>query len=269
MREGFEYALAWLLLKFLGALPRRVARWTGAHLGALIFRLNPIWRRSAMFNLHIAFPQWTEAQRQQTVQRMIRNLGWMAAEFARLPGYTRANIAAAIILDGFENFVAAERQGKGVLFLTGHIGPWELNSFAHGLYHKPLHFLVRPIDNRAVDALVNRYRCACGNIPIQKNQSARAVLRVLGDGGVVGILADQNTAREEAVFADFFGVPAATSSGIASIARHTGAPVVFAYGYWDESLHKYRLRYEPAFELIRTGDEEADIHAYTVLFNKA
>ena len=86
---------------------------------------------------------------------------------------------------------------------------------------------------------------------------------------MVGILADQNTAREEAVFAEFFGVRAATSSGIARLARHTGAPVVFAYGYWDESLRKYRLRYEPPFELVQTGDEQADIQAYAQMFNNA
>src|SRR4051812_35266253 len=112
MREGFEYAVAWLLLKFLGVLPRRVARWTGAHLGALLFQSKPIWRTSALLNLRIAFPDWTDARRQQTVEKMVRNLGWMAAEFAQLPGYTRENIGAAIVLDGFENFLAAERQGK-------------------------------------------------------------------------------------------------------------------------------------------------------------
>ena len=268
MREYLEYALAWTLLKFFGALPRSVARWTGARFGAFLFRLNPAWRKWALCNLQIAFPQSSYAERSAIVSRMVRNLGWMAAEFAHLPAYTSENIPSAIVLDGFENFADAERQGKGVLFLTGHLGPWELSPCAHALYHQPLYFLVRPINNPRVDQLINRYRCACGNVPIQKNQSARAVLRVLKSRGVVGILADQNTAGEEAVFADFFGVPAATSSGIARMARHTGAPVVLAYGYWDESIRKYRLHYDPAFKLVRTDDDEADIRTYTQQFNR-
>src|SRR5881394_3840790 len=113
MRDSFEYSAAWLLLKLLGVLPRRVARWTAWSIGSLLFTLRPVWRRSALYNLRIAFPDWSEAKRRRTVRRMVRNLGWMAAEFARLPRYTRQNIETAIVLDGFENFRAAERKGRG------------------------------------------------------------------------------------------------------------------------------------------------------------
>ena len=142
-----------------------------------------------------------------------------------------------------------------------------LKPFAHALYHKPIHFLVRAIRNPRVDALVNRYRSLSGSQPIEKNESARNILRVLREGGTVGILADQNTTPAEAVFADFFGIPAATTAGLARLARRTGAAVVPAHSYWDESLKKYKLRYEPALELAGTADEEADVCAHTKLFN--
>jgi KDO2-lipid IV(A) lauroyltransferase len=199
---------------------------------------------------------------------MVRNLGWLAAEFARLPRYNRSNIEKVMILDGFENFAAAERRGKGVLFLTGHLGAWELEPFAHAIYSSPIYFLARPIDNSHVDALVNRYRGASGNRPIKKNESARSILRILHEGGVIGVLADQNTLPAEAVFVDFFGIPAATTSGIARLARRTGAAVVPAYNYWDSQIRKYVLRYEPALELIATEDEQGDIHNFSARFNR-
>jgi Kdo2-lipid IVA lauroyltransferase/acyltransferase len=268
MRERYEYIVAWASLKLLGWLPRPLARWVAARLAAFLFRLQPTWRQVALFNLRLAFPDSTESERRKVVRDMVRNLGWLAAEFAHLPHYTRQNIERVIILDNFENFADAERQGKGVLFLTGHMGAWELKPFAHAIYHRPLHFVVRPINNRRVDALVNHYRALSGNRPIEKNQSARAILRVLRQGGVVGILADQNAALEDSVFVNFFGTPAATTTGIARMARHTGAPVVPVYSYWDASLRKYRLHYEPALSLVRTEDEDADIRNYTALFNK-
>lgn len=234
----------------------------------VLFFIRPTLRRAAEFNLRLAFPELPGPARRDIVKRMVRNLGWMAAEFARLPRYTRSNIETAMILDGFENFAAAERRRKGVLFLTGHMGAWELEPFAHALYSGPIHFLVRPIDNPRVDALVNRYRCASGNRPINKNESARAIFRILHEGGVIGVLADQNTVPAEAVFADFFGIPAATTSGIARLARRTGAAVVPAYNYWDPLLRKYRLRYEPALELTTTDDEEGDIRNYSARFNQ-
>ncbi len=74
-----------------------------------------------------------------------------------------------------------------------------------------------------MDALINHYRCLSGNQPIQKNKSARSILRILADGGTVGILSDHNTVLEESVFVDFFGIPASTTSGLARIALRTDA----------------------------------------------
>ncbi len=173
-----------------------------------------------------------------------------------------------MILDGHENFLAGQQRGRGVLYLTGHIGAWELSSFAHALYGFPLHYMARPLDNARVDALVNHYRCLSGNQPIFKNESARALLKILKESGTVGILADQNTMPEEGAFVDFFGKPACTTTGIARVALHTDAAVVPGYAIWDDSIAKYRLRFEPAVELVRTGDSERDIFVNTQRFAK-
>jgi KDO2-lipid IV(A) lauroyltransferase len=179
MREWLEYAVVWALLKALGALPRQFARDLAATAARWAYALLPKLRKTAEFNLRLAFPEWDDAQRQATIRGMVRNLGWMAAEFARLPRYTKENIEQVVILDGHENFLEGQRRGKGVLYLTGHIGAWELSSFAHALYGFPLHYMARPLDNARIDALVNRYRCLSGNRPVFKNESARALLKIL------------------------------------------------------------------------------------------
>jgi Kdo2-lipid IVA lauroyltransferase/acyltransferase len=268
MKEWLAYAVVWSVVKFTGALPRRLARALAVAVARTLFAVTPKLRKTAEFNLKLAFPQWTDARRVATIRSMVRSLGWMAAEFARMPRYTRENIEGVIVLDGQENFLEGQRRGKGVLFLTAHMGAWELSSFAHALYGYPLHYMARPLDNERLDALVNRYRALSGNAPIFKNESARAMLKILKDAGTIGILADQNTMREEGVFVDFFGVPACTTTGMARVALHTGAAVVPGYAVWDESLHKYRLRFEPPLELIRTGDAERDILENTQRFAK-
>ncbi len=268
MKEWLEYAPVWLILKTLGALPRGVARGFAASVTSLLFFLQPRLRKTAEFNLRLAFPDWTGAQRKDTTRKMVRNLGWMAAEFARLPRLTKKNIEDVVILEGHENFLEGQRRGKGVLYLTGHIGAWELSSFAHALYGYPLHYMARPLDNKRLDALVNQYRCASGNLPIFKNESARVMLKILKDSGTVGILADQNTLPAEGVFVDFFGKLACTTTGLARVALHTGAAVVPGYAYWDETIQKYRLRFEPPVELIQTGDTERDVFENTQRFAK-
>ncbi len=268
MKEWLEYAPVWLILKMLGALPRGLARGFAASVTSLLFALQPRLRKTAEFNLRLAFPDWTHAQRKDVTRRMVRNLGWMAAEFARLPRLTKENIEDVVILEGHENFLEGQQRGKGVLYLTGHIGAWELSSFAHAHYGYPLHYMARPLDNKRLDALVNQYRCASGNRPIFKNESARVMLKILKDSGTIGILADQNTLPAEGVFVDFFGKSACTTTGLARVALHTGAAVVPGYAYWDESLQKYRLRFEPPVELIRTGDTERDVFENTRRFAK-
>jgi Kdo2-lipid IVA lauroyltransferase/acyltransferase len=266
MKQWLEYAAVWIILKTLGILPRRAAKAFAAAVTSLLFALRPKLRKTAEFNLRLAFPGWTAVQRKAVMRRMVRYLGWMAAEFARLPRLNQQNIEELVILDGHENFLEGQRRGKGVIYLTGHIGAWELSSFAHALYGYPLHFMARPLDNQRLDALVNKYRCASGNAPIFKNESARAILRILKEAGTVGILADQNTMPEEGVFVDFFGVSACSTTGIARVALHTDSAVVPGYAYWDDDIGKYRLRFEPPVELSRTGDAERDIFENTQNF---
>jgi len=263
-----EYAAAWLGLKALGALPRPAARSVGAAFAAAAYFVRAPLRRAARLNLQLAFPGWDENKRKRVIRNMIRQVGWMAGEFSQFPRYTRERIESIVVLDGFENFDAARRRGKGVLFLTGHMSAWELAPFAHALYGHPLHFLVRPIANRRVDALINSYRCLSGNQPIEKNRSARAILRVLADGGTVGILADHNTSLEEGVFVDFFGIPASTTSGLARVALRTDAAVVPGFLSWDEGCRKYQLRFEPAVELARGSDEETNVRQTTARFTR-
>jgi KDO2-lipid IV(A) lauroyltransferase len=267
-RQWLEFAAVWLVLTTAGILPRRVARAYGVGVAFVFFALVPRLRRIALFNLKLAFPEWSDEKRRDVVNGMIRQFGWMGGEFSQFPKYTAEHVKEIVDLDGLENFLVAERGGTGVLVLTGHFSAWELAPFAQARFGYPLNFLAREVENGRVDALVNSYRMLSGNKPIEKNQSARTVLRVLGEGGTVGILADQNTILEEGVFVDFFGIPACTTTGMARMALHTGAAVVPGYLLWDSAIGKYRLRFDPALELSRSGDTESDVLANTARFTK-
>jgi Kdo2-lipid IVA lauroyltransferase/acyltransferase len=221
-----------------------------------------------MTNLRLAFPDWTDERRRETIQGMTQNLGWMAAEFAHFPRLNKGNIERLVVLEGFENFDTARRSGKGVIFLTGHMSAWELAPFAQALYGHPLSFLARAIDNERVNRLIDSYRCRSGNRPIEKNNSARTILRVLREGGTVGVLADQNTSVEEGVFVNFFGIPAATTTGLVRVARHTGAAVVPGFLSWDRGLGKYTLQFGRAIEMRSTDDETGDIRENAVRCNR-
>jgi KDO2-lipid IV(A) lauroyltransferase len=268
MKEWLEYIAARSALWLLRILPRPLARAAGVQAVRLLYWLRPSLRCAARWNLKLAFPAWSAAERSRVIRGVIRQVGWMAAEFAHFPHYTRESIERAVLLDGFENYAAARDRGKGVLFLTGHFSAWELAPFAQALFGHPLHFLARSIDNSRVDRLINDYRSLSGNQPIDKNHSARTILGLLRQGETVGVLIDHNTSLEEGVFVDFFGVPACTTSGLARLALRTDAAVVPGFLIWDPALRKYRLKLERTVELLRTGDDDRDVRETTQRFTR-
>src|SRR3989441_1106896 len=268
MRQRLEFALAWLIIKILGGLPRPLARATAIALSWTIYLLHVRLRRVGMRNLALAFPDKTRRERARILRGVFTSLGRQLAEVCLFPKYTLENVGKVVVYDGFENFERALARGKGVLFLTAHLGAWELSAFTHSLYGHPLHIVMRPLDNFYLDRLMRRYRTMHGNSTVDKDDFVRGLLSAMKAGETVGILMDTNMTPPQGVFTDFFGIPACTASGLARIALRTDAPGGPGFTVWDPGLRKYRLRFDPALKLIRTGNDDADVVANTALFTK-
>ncbi len=268
MRRKLEYAAAWPFIKILGLMPRPLSRAFGIGLGRVVYLLHVRLRRVGMRNLALAFPEKTEAERAAILRGVFTSLGRQLAELCQFPKYTPENVEQVVVYDGLENYERAYARGKGVLFLTAHFGAWELSAFAHSLHGHWLHVVMRPMDNEYLDRLIQSYRTMHGNKTVGKDDFVRGLLAAMKAGEVVGILMDTNMTPPQGVFVDFFGIPACTASGLARIALRTDAAVVPGFTIWDETLGKYRLRFDPAVDLVRTGDLEADIVADTQKFTK-
>jgi len=269
LRHKLEYAPVWLLVRFIGILPRPLARATGILLGYKMYFLLVRLRRVGMRNLELAFPEKSRSERKKILRGVYVSLGRQLAEFCLFPRYTRENTKNLFSYDGFENYESAHARGKGIFYLTGHIGGWEISSFLHSLHGHPMHIIVRDLDNPYVQGLVQRYRTLHGNQTHDKDDFARGLIQAMRNGEGVGVLMDTNMTPPQGVFVDFFGEKACTASGIARVAVRTDAAVIPAFMIWDSVLGRYRLRFEPALELVRTGDDEADAVANTARFTKA
>jgi len=253
-------------VKLLGLLPRPLARAIGITLGLTGYAVHGRLRRVGLRNLALAFPEMPLRERRRLVRGEFVSLGRQLAEVCLFPRYTLENVSRVVVYEGFENFDRAYARGKGVLFLTAHLGAWEISAFAHSLQGHPLSIVMRPLDNPYIDALLQRYRTMHGNRTVDKDDFVRGLLAAMRAGETVGILMDTNMTPPQGVFVDFFGVPACTASGLARIALRTDAAVVPGFTVWDPKLRKYILRFDPAVELIRTGDDQADIVANTAKF---
>lgn len=266
MRERLEYALVWPAIKLMGLLPRPVARAIGIVIGLTVYHLHGRLRAVGMRNLALAFPEMSVDDRRRLLRGEFVSLGRQLAEVCLFPRYTRENVSQVVVYDGLENYERAMARGKGVLFLTGHLGAWEISAFAHSLQGHPLSIVMRPLDNRYIDALLHHYRTMHGNRTVSKDDFVRGLLSAMRAGEAVGILMDTNMTPPQGVFVNFFGIPAYTASGLARIALRTNAAVVPGFTTWDQKLGKYILRFDSMLELIRTGNDQADIVANTAMF---
>jgi KDO2-lipid IV(A) lauroyltransferase len=268
MWQRLEYVPAWIIIKILGILPRPLARAAAITLAQLIYLLHFRLRHVGMRNLALAFPEKSRRERARILRGEFTSLGRQLAEVCHFPKYTLENVSQVITYEGFENYERARARGKGVLFLTAHFGGWELSAFAHSLHGHPLHVVMRPLDNIYLDRLMHKYRTMHGNTTVDKDDFVRGLLGAMKKGETVGILMDTNMTPPQGIFVDYFKIPACTASGLARIALRTEAAVVPGFTIWDPVLRKYRLHFDPAVELVRTGNDETDIAANTQLFTK-
>ncbi len=268
---AFEYAAARAVLSGLGILPRRLSVATGRGVGRLAYKFAGGLRRTGQRNLELAFPELDERERERILQGTFASLGRLLGEFSQFPRYTPESLREVVEYDSedIKLLDVAKERGRGVIFLTSHLGAWELLCFAHSAFYNPISFLVRPLDNPLVEELIERRRMRFGNQPIDKKAAALAAMRLLRKGGTLGILADLNTQPREGVFVPFFGHLACTTAGVATLALRTDATVIPCCAPWDEERKRFVFRGGPVLELMRTGNGERDVEINTANFTAA
>jgi len=250
MKERLEYWLVVAVARFLGRLPRAWARWLSAGLALAFYTLHGRLRRVGLVNLRRSLPELSEAERLTTLRGVYRHLGWLLVEFCRMPRYTPENLRNWARTEGLEHYLAARARGKGVLVITGHLGAWELSSFYHSLMGYPMDMVIRRLDNRRLDGFVNGIRCMHGNRVLHKDDFGRGLLTAMRAGGTVGILMDTNMTPPQGAFVEFFGQQACTATGLAHVARKTGAAVLPGFMFWEKNEQ---------VEIPHTDDVVADI----------
>ena len=263
LQTNLEYWLARVVIALFSILPLGLSIRVGAAIGKLgIF--VPKLRRTGQRNLELAFPDLDENERARLLRGCFESLGRLLGVFSHFRDSTE-NLKKKISCNGLEHVEKAAREGRGVILYTGHLGAWELSSYAPSLYGYRFSFLVRRIDNPKIEALVEEFRTARGNRTIDKRLAAREMLRILKNGETLGILVDLNALDREAMFVDFFGVKAATTFVVAKLALRTGAPVIPGFSPWNEELQKFTMQFVEPLVFERTGNEEEDTRRATQL----
>lgn len=265
LRTYLEYAPVKLVLAILGRLPPRTAYRVGGSFAKVAYLLAGGLRRTGEINLRLAFPDKTDEERAALLRECFDSLGRQLGLFSQMASRSREELKQLIEVHGWENFEKARAErGEALIYYTGHLGAWEMTSFGVSVLGYPLMFLVRRLDNPKIEELVDGVRTKFGNKTIDKLSAARSMLKILRSGETaLGLLPDLNTLDDEAIFVDFFGVPAATTFLVAKLAVRTNTPLIPFFAPWSEEKGKYLLIVEPPIPAECTGNEEADVRRVT------
>ncbi|MBF6568096.1 MAG: lysophospholipid acyltransferase family protein [Candidatus Binataceae bacterium] len=261
----------WLMAAILHALsllPDMVLYPIGVFGGWLGYLLDRRHLPIGLKNLEIAFPEKSARERRRILRASYVNLGRSAAEYIRLGGFFHRRVANRVVYEGFEYWqqLMAQHPGRGLLVLSAHFGNFELLLAAHVLKGFQLSIVHHTQSFAAGDALMSYIRERAGMDILRKHAAARAALRALRAGKLVGIPFDQNAKRSEAVFVPFFGELAATTSGLARLVKISGAPVVPVFIVRQPDKRSHRIEIQPEIVIQDSGDETADIEENTRRF---
>ena len=260
IRNRAEFAAYRMTRRMVGSLgPRGVAR-VGEVLGELFLTLGRRRREILRFNLDLAYPATEPAERRRLAKDVSRHFGRVSLDALRIHRLEPDELLHEVDVVGFDHAAAAASRGRGIIYLSAHLGLWEVAGLAGGLVRPETILAVnRPLDNPLLEAEVTRFRGRFGNVPLGKRNILRAILRHLADRGAVGFLIDQRVNPDVGVEVPFFDQPTWTHPILARVARKTRAPVVPVCALW-EGPGRYSMRlFEPIFPDELAEEELSDV----------
>ncbi len=221
-----------VLLSFpVAVLPHNIALKVGEFLGLLVFYIWGSRRRIAVENIEKAKCEWQMVKGKKQgayslAKETFKNLGMSFAEIIKIYYGLGKSIIDNVEVRGIENYLKAKSKDKGVIFITGHCGNWELMALAFGIKVDNVSVVARTQNNPYLNKLIENIRAKYGNNVIYKKGALKGMLSELKKNRGIGILMDQAVLKDEGYKIDFLGRPAWTTKMPALMARKTGAAVV-------------------------------------------
>jgi heptosyltransferase-2 len=237
-------------------------------IGALWFALDGKHRGIARRNLQTAFPGASSAEIRRLSRSVFHSLSRIPFEIGAVMPLTPDRFHRRFRLSGAHHYYRAERKGRGVLVVTGHVGNWELLPvIAWMLLEKPPNILYRPLDFGPLNEFFIKNRSRLGGKPVPTAHAMRRILRALSRSETIAVLYDQNVDWYEGVFVDFFGKRACTNKGLPLVSLRSGAPVVPLFLIREKT--GFVAKIGPEIKPVQTGDKRKDVEETAREFNRA
>jgi KDO2-lipid IV(A) lauroyltransferase len=239
----YIYLLLRLAIGVVRLIPRPLALAFARFVGWAAFLLVSRQRNQVITNLEVAFrSEKSETEIRHIARDVFQNLAMTLADTVLMKRLNRGNVQDWVEMNGcLERSRELLADGKGLIFVSGHLGNWELIGPIFRLFDFPGCVVGRRIYYEKYNELIVNTRLEKGVTTVYQDESPRKLLRVLQGDGVVGIVADQDVEKLEGVFVDYFGVPSYTPVAPVRLAQLSGAPILV--GAMVREAGRYRIVY--------------------------
>jgi KDO2-lipid IV(A) lauroyltransferase len=244
------------LLRLLHALlPHAALAWLGEWMGSLLYRVAGSRRRIGETNLRLCFPELDEAARREMLKAHLRAAGRASLLETVSWWGSRAALERLVRVEG-EDILRAHL-GRPLILLAPHFVGLNLAGVRMASLHGECVSMYARIKNPVLDRLMLHSRTRFGDQQlVSRKEGIKPILRAVKLGRPFYYLPDLDYGAKDAIFVPFFGVPAATITGLSRIARATGAKVVPLIVRWQDG--GYVMRFYPAWEDFPSDDVTAD-----------
>lgn len=262
MSNNWQYYLLKLMSRIICLLPYNIVISLGTMMGKLYYRIAARQRKRALAQMQESL-NIPAGQAETIVKNLFLNLGRTFLEVMYIPSLTPEKIKHYVTIENKHYLANALAEGRGVVFLTAHIGNWEWLGAALSMDGFPMTSVIKRQPNDQHTRILNEYRQMVGiEIFARGTTELVGAAKALRKGKILGFLADQD-AGGNGVFINFLGKMASTPLGPAVFAKKFKCPVIPAF-IIRKPEGGHRVMIHPPLYYQNTGNEAEDLYNLTL-----
>jgi len=255
MKKLSDYIISYFLL-FLGKISQQLSivdrGKLGKFIGNILRYLSKTRANVTLSNIKMALPELNESEQVRIMNGSYHNLGITLIELLSIPIITKQDIEKYFKFKNLELVQEVHNRGKGLIFISGHFGNWELIAYSMGILTGiPITIVAKPQSNQVSDKILNSYRSKGGNKIVPMASAAREIFSSIRSNGAIGLLVDQSADWQKDIFVDFFGHPAVTYEAPAKLSFKFDVPIIIGFAVRQDD-YTYNVEMK---ELDRSGLE--------------
>ena len=261
-----SHKITYIFLKALSFFLRITPKWANNlfsnTLYIVFYNLIPIRKKQVFDNLKLAFPDkslsWYLKSAKDSYKFFISN-------FVRFLAFPKSFLKSTITVKGQDLLNTTLDENKGIIFVSGHFGAWEILAAWLGYNNYPISAVATKQGNRGADRFFIELRSQFGMKHIYRKSSLDNMYNVLEHGEILALVSDQD-AKKRGVFVKYFGQQTSTPKGAARFHLENGAPIIFTICYQNKP-NDYTIEFHP-IKIVAGATIKSITQSYTSLLEE-